>query len=130
MTQATMKCRKRYRLFSLLSWLCTFLPILIYSVTSITIQTVNPSSKLVMGVCLFGALIAVAINLLFKYRIRCIIWILLLGITLCLDNIQSLLVIMTITTVLDQFVFEPLTHRYKEKYHINKEMDLRENGNK
>jgi len=63
-----------------------------------------------------------------KLRLRCIPWILLLGIYVCLKEITSLLVIMAITTIIDEMIVTPLHKSLKNKYIINKEMDKRLNN--
>ena len=78
-----------------------------------------------LGICLVTVLIFTIINVLIKHRIRCTIWILLLGIHACVENITTLLIIMAITTAIDEFIFEPLAKKYKNKYIINKEIDKR-----
>ena len=123
MTKETKHYKRLTLIFGLLSILATLVPITIY----IIIAFVNGSigEKVSLGICLVTVLIFTIINVLIKHRIRCTIWVLLLGIHACVANIKTLLIIMAITTAIDEFIFEPLAKKYKNKYIINKEIDKR-----
>ena len=71
------------------------------------------------------ALILTALNFFMKYHIRSTIWFLLLGIQICLQNIVTLILIIAICTIIDEFVLTPLKKKFKDKYTINKEIDRR-----
>ena len=71
------------------------------------------------------AAILVVLNVLMKLSLRCIPWILLIGIYICLKEITVLLIVMALTTVLDELVLEPLAKSFKNKLTINKEIDKR-----
>ena len=86
------------------------------------VQAVN---KYTLGIMCSLALVVTLINIIAKLHLRCIPWILLLGIYLCLRNITALLVIMAITTIIDELILTPLHKSFKNKYTINKEIDKR-----
>lgn len=119
----TEKYRKLYITSRVLSILMVVMPVLIYTV--IGFVNGGTRSKLVLGMCLTLALIFVIINVIAKHRIRSTIWILLIGIYVACDNIIPLLSIMAASTIIDEFILEPLYKKYKEKYTINKEIDAR-----
>ena len=83
------------------------------------------TEKFTLGITFFTAVILLIINVLFKYHIRSTLWILVLGIYFCMDNILPLLFMVAIGTILDEFVLTPLYKSYKNKYTINKEIDKR-----
>lgn len=83
------------------------------------------TEKFTLGITFFTAVILLIINVLFKYHIRSTLWILVLGIYFCMDNILPLLFMVAIGTILDEFVLTPLYRSYKNKYTINKEIDKR-----
>ena len=124
----TDKYRKIYIISRILSSIMVLLPISIYTIIGLINGSVR--SKLVLGVCLTLAIIFVAINVIAKHRIRSTIWILLIGIYMSCVNIVPLLIIIAIVTIIDEFILEPLYKKYKAKYTINKEIDIRteENG--
>ena len=119
----TKEYRREKWLLLILSILCNLLPIAIYTIKAFIVAGIG--QKVTLGVCLTLSLLFVLINFITKHRIRSTLWILLIGIYICLDHIQSLLIIMAITTIIDEFILEPAYKRVKNKYIINKEIDKR-----
>ena len=85
------------------------------------------TQKFSMGACAVVAVILVAINIIMKVNLRSPLWILLIGVYICLGKIEVLLIVMAVTTMLDEFWFSPAYKNYKGKYTINREIDKREN---
>lgn len=57
-----------------------------------------------------------------------------IGLYVAVDNIIPLLIMLAVTTIIDEFILTPLARHYKAKYTINKEIDNRmsnepQNGN-
>lgn len=124
MSDVTKKYKNRARWCSIISVSLIVIPLLVYAVLGFINGTIG--EKVSLGLTLILCLIFTLINSVFKYHIRSTIWILLLGIQICLNNITSLLTIIAISTMLDEFVFTPLAKKYKQKYVINNELDKRE----
>ena len=128
----TKKYKTNYILCKTLSILMTLIPLVIYTIKGFCEGT--QGSKVTLGVCFTTALILTIINVVFKYHMRSTIWILMIGLYVAVDNIIPLLIILAITTILDEFILTPLSRHYKAKYTINKEIDERipnesQNGN-
>ena len=121
----TKKYKTNYILCKTLSILMTLIPLVIYVIKGFCEGT--PGSKVTLGVCFTTALILTIINVVFKYHMRSTIWILMIGLYVAVDNIIPLLIILAITTIIDEFILTPLAKHYREKYKINKEIDKREN---
>ena len=119
----TKKAKNRYILFKTLSICLTFLPLIVYVVMAFIKGA--PLQKFTMGCMVTLALIFVMLNVIMKYNIRSTVWVLILGVYLCLDNITPLLIIMAVSTILDEFVVSKLAIKYKNQFTINKEIDLR-----
>ena len=122
----TKKYKIKLNICRLLSFTLTVLPVIIYTIMGFMDGTIG--EKVSLGICVILALIFVLINIMFKYHIRSTLWVLLIGIYVCIDNIIPLLIIMAATTIIDEFVLVPLISKYKNKYIINKEIDLRGNN--
>lgn len=122
----TKKYKIKLNICRLLSFTITVLPVIIYTIMGFMDGTIG--EKVSLGICVILALIFVLINIMFKYHIRSTLWVLLIGIYVCIDNIIPLLIIMAATTIIDEFVLVPLINKYKNKYIINKEIDLRGNN--
>ena len=125
MSTMTNKYKKLSILTFLLSAMCSLCPILIYVIKAFVDKDVQELNKYTLGIMCSVALVITLINIVAKLHLRCIPWILLLGIYLCLRDITSLLVIMAITTIIDEMIIMPLHKSFKNKYAINKEIDKR-----
>ena len=124
-TKITQKYKKLSILTFLLSAICSICPILIYVIKAFVDKDVQEMSKYTLGIMCSVALVVTLINIVAKLHLRCIPWILLLGIYLCLRDITTLLVIMAITTIIDELILMPLHKSFKNKYTINREIDKR-----
>lgn len=122
----TKKYKIKLNICRLLSFTITVLPVIIYTIKGFMDGSIG--EKVSLGICVILALMFMLINVMFKYHIRSTLWVLLIGIYLCIDNIIPLLIIMATTTIIDEFVLVPLINKYKNKYIINKEIDLRGNN--
>lgn len=125
MSTMTNKYKKLSILTFFLSAICSLCPILIYVIKAFVDKDVQEVNKYTLGIMCSVALIVTIINIVAKLHLRCIPWILLLGIYVCLKEITSLLVIMAITTIVDEMIVTPLHKSFKNKYTINKEIDKR-----
>lgn len=110
--------------YKALSIIVTLGPMLFYVVKGfIEGQT---TQKFTMGACAVVAVVLVAINVIMKINLRSPLWILLIGVYICLGKIEILLIVMAVTTMLDEFWFSPAYKSFKNKYTINREIDKRE----
>lgn len=118
---------KRYinlsRLFHAISIIILIAPILVYVVLGFANGEIT--QKVTLGITLSIALLLTIVNAIFKFHIRSVIWIMVLGIYFCLQNIMPLLLIVAVGTILDEFILTPLHKSYKNKATINKEIDKR-----
>lgn len=81
--------------------------------------------KFTLGAFCCVAIGMVVINFLMKWKLRSMIWLVILGIFICLNNIQPLLIMVAVCTILDEICFTPLHKYFKRKYQTNKEIDKR-----
>lgn len=123
MSDTTKQYRVKYWVCRILSILLNFGPLIGYGVYAFIIGT--PQQKLALGGLLTIAIILTAINIIFKYHLRCIIWILLIGVYIAVKQIIPLLLIIAACTIIDDLVLEPLCKTFKNKLTINKEIDKR-----
>lgn len=118
--------KKNARLSCLFFWLSlivTLLPVIVYVILAFVNGEVH--QKATLGVTVTVAMILFVINVVFKYHIRSVLWILVLGIYFCIDNIMPLLLMVAIGTILDEFILTPLHKSFKNKKTINYEIDKR-----
>lgn len=123
----TQKYKKKLNNLRVLSFILTIMPVIVYTVLGFINGTIT--EKVSLGLCAFLSILFMLINIMFKYHIRSTLWIMLIGIYVCVNNIIPLLITMATSTIIDEFVLVPLINKYKNKYTINKEIDLRgDNG--
>lgn len=122
-SKTTKKYRKAYWITTAISWalvLGPFLGYLIYGfIRGETIQ------KLSLGVTSMAAIALTGFSIILKKHIRSTIFIILLGIYIALREITILLIILSICTILDEFIITPLQKSYREKMVINNQIDRR-----
>lgn len=121
----TKKYKKRAKILSILSFIVLFVPLIVYVVMAFASGDITVSKKVVLGFSLIFALVLTIINALTKFRIRSTIWIVLLGIYYCLNNILPLLLMIAVGTITDEFILSPLQKKNKRLYEINNEIDKR-----
>ena len=125
MDDVTKKYKKRAKILSILSFIVLFVPLIVYIVMAFANGGITVSKKVILGFSLIFALVLTIINALTKFRIRSTIWIILLGIYYCLNNILPLLLMIAIGTITDEFILSPLQKKNKRLYEINNEIDKR-----
>ena len=123
MSRETRKYKALSILFLALSILVLVAPLAYYSIQGF-IQG-ETTEKFTLGITFVIACILFVINILFKFHIRSTIWIIVIGVYFCIDNILPLILVLAVGNILDEFVFTPLHKRYKNKAIINKEIDKR-----
>lgn len=119
----TKKYKIAYAICKALQFVVLCVPMLVYVCMGIGQGT--DVQRLTLSCTAVVALILLAVNLLCKLRIRSTLWIILLGIYICLDNIMPLLLCLACGTIADEFILTPLAKHYHSKYVINKEIDKR-----
>lgn len=130
---AQSKATKRYKnllwTYRILDWLCLFAPLLIYVVIALCNGGVLAIGKVaVVGSVIIAGILAV-INVIAQKRLRCPIWILIIGLYIAVKEwLLPLVIILAITSVLDDLVFTPLIHKYYTKYQASVVIDEREEG--
>lgn len=124
-SKETKKVRKKYWTCRILSFITTILPLLVFVVMGFANNEIHTGSKVFLGSTLICALILVLVNILKKYHLRSPLFLILLGIYYALGNILSLIVIISIGVVLDEFIFHPLAIKYKDELVANKVYDKR-----
>ena len=123
-SQITKKNKILYWVFNILSFIILFVPIFVYVIKGY-IDANLITEKVGLTCTIMISIILVVINFILKFHIRSTLWILLLGIYFCIDNIFTLIVLIAVGTILDEFLISPLKKSFKNKYTINKEIDKR-----
>ena len=122
----TKECRFKLWLFRILDWVCLFMPLIIYIGIALSSGEAIVAQKVAVVSTTMVALILSIFNVISQKRLRCPIWIILIGLFVAVrDYLMPLIIILAITSVLDDLVFTPLIAYYKTKLIANKAMDER-----
>lgn len=122
----TKSCRKKLWFFRILDWLCLSLPLLIYLVIALENDGIKVSQKVAVVGTLIVAIILTILNVIGQKRLRCPIWIILIGLFIAIrDQLLPLVIILAIVSVLDDLVFTPIISYYHTKTIASKTIDQR-----
>lgn len=120
----TKKYRRLYWLFFAVSIMLNFGPLIGYTIKAL-IESNLIHEKVALCLTVFIVLIMSAICLINKTVLKSRLWILLIGLYICLDYIMTPLIIIAVCQVLDELIVCPLKNNFKTKLTIHKEMDKR-----
>lgn len=128
-SERTKQCKNRKNLFGLLHFLCLFGPLLYFVpygyITGETVEKIAMSFTIIISVVL--AVISVVVSVTARAGLhRCIMWTLIAGVLFCLQEIQTFIWIMAITSILDELIFTKVRDYYKAALISNKEIDRRQ----
>lgn len=119
---------KKYKtlavIFTILSVLCFIGPVGYFIVAGFISSTLVVE-KVALSLTVVIVIILSLVALINKCALRSRIWILLIGLYICLDNIMIPLIIIAVCQVLDELVLSPLAKHFRSKFSINKEIDKR-----
>lgn len=126
-SQFTKKSRALLWTWRIIDWLCLFAPLLIYLIIGLASNNVTTGAKVTLVAMLFLALILTVINVIAQKHLRCPIWILLIGLYVAMDKyLMPLIIILAITSILDDLIFTPIIHYYYTQTVASKTIDKRE----
>ena len=121
----TKDARFKLWLFRILDWICLGLPIIIYVIIALAGDGLVAQKVAVVATTMV-AIILTVVNIVAQKRLRCPIWIILIGLFIAIKQyLLPLIIILAITSILDDLVFTPLISYYRTKLIANKAMDER-----
>lgn len=123
MTDRTRSCRKNRNILILIDWLLTLTPLIIFGIMGF--MNAEPKEKISLGIMVMISLIFGAINVVMKCNYRFFVWLLLLGVYICMDNMLPVILTLVVCSFLDEIIVSPIKTHYSTKYLINKEIDSR-----
>lgn len=81
--------------------------------------------KIALSMSLCIVIIMTLVSITTKIALRSRLWVMLIGVYVCLQNIMTPLIIFAACQIADELIVCPLKARFKRKYQINKEIDGR-----
>lgn len=123
----TKNCRIKLWLYRILDWICLFAPVIVYIGIALFSGGVAVLGKVSIVATVIIALVLTIINVIAQKRLRCPIWIILIGLYIAIQQyLMPLIIILAITSVMDDLLFTPLIHYYYTKLVASKTIDERE----
>lgn len=124
----TKQCKHRKNVFSFLHFLCMFGPLLYFIpygyITGEVVEKITLSFTLIAAVIL--CVISIVISATHRAGIhRTIMWLLIIGVLFCLQQVKPFIWIMAITSIVDELIFVRARDHYKAALISNKEIDRR-----
>lgn len=119
---------KTYRIGFWMLWsfhiLLNITPLAVYTIMAL-VQGQLIYEKVALTMTVFIVLILSIISFVNKIALRSRLWIILIGVYVCLGEILAPLVIIASCQIIDELVVCPLKNFYKSRLTINKEIDKR-----
>ena len=127
-SERTKQCKRLSILFLVLHILCLFGPLLYFIPYAYIVGEVG--RKLALSLFLIVALCLSVVSIISDAKTRggmakSIMWILVIGISICLQEVKVFVYIMAIVSIIDELVIVRLRAKYKDAYAANKEIDRR-----
>lgn len=123
-TPITKKYRLAATILLIVSILLNILPLGYYTVDAlINAELVMDQVKLCMTV--FVVLIMSIVSWVNKTTSRSKVWVIIIGLYLCLDSFLVPLLLIGTTQIVDEWIISPLHKSIRNKYIINKQIDKR-----
>ena len=123
----TKKSRKLLWLFRILDYVTLLLPLIIYVFIALCTNGISVVSKVAVVSTTMIAIILTIFNIIGQKHLRSPIWLILIGLFCAIrDRLLPLIIILAISSVLDEFVFAPLIKKYYAETVANIAIDKRE----
>lgn len=124
MTDITKKYRRLSRILLMISFLLNIAPIAIYSIIGL-IQADLITEKVTLTATIFIVGIMSLISFVNKVTISSRIWVILIGLYICLDEFITPLIIIAVTQIIDEWFICPIQKTCRNRYMVNREIDKR-----
>ena len=122
----TKVCRAKLWLYRSLDLIILFAPVIVYTIIALTKDGVTVPGRVAVVVSVCIALILSLFNIIAQKRLRCPIWIILIGLYVAIKEILlPLIIILAVVTVIDDLILTPLITYYRTKLITNKSIDER-----
>lgn len=124
LSKATKKYKLQYISLLIFHLMLNILPMTVFTIKAFC-ESNAVTEKVMLSLMLTVVFILTVVTLINKVVLRSRLWLLLIGLWMCLDSILTVIILIAICQVIDELIVSPLTSRSKNLYTINKEMDKR-----
>lgn len=128
MKNRTKQCKNLHIIFSILHFICLFGPFLYFIPQAYIIG--ERVQKIALSSTLIISIILAALSVLTTAKTRgglakSIMWLIIIGIALCLKEVTTMIYIMAILAIIDELFIVKMKDRYLDAYRSNREIDRR-----
>lgn len=125
-SEYTKVSRAKLWLYRILDWICLFTPVLVYIIIALCGDGVTTIGKVSVVGTVVIALVLTLFNVIAQKRLRCPIWIILIGLFVAIKEwLLPLVIILAVTSIMDDLLFSTLIAHYKAQLEANKAIDQR-----
>lgn len=125
-SEYTKVSRAKLWLYRILDWICLFTPVIVYIFIALCGDGVTTIAKVSVVGSVTIALVLTLFNVIAQKRLRCPIWIILIGLYIAIKQwLLPLVIILAVTSTLDDLLFTTLIAHYKAQLEANKAIDVR-----
>ena len=106
-------------------------PIAVYAVLAFQNHSTPANKCVLLSMLSVGVVLAIGtilVNITRKVKTkapRCGLWLVVIGLYLCLDSIIGCILVIAVTQVINELIVLPIARHYEKKIHINREIDRR-----
>lgn len=120
----TKKYHRIWLVFAILSLLLNVGPLAAYSIIALAGASLV-IEKVTLSMTVLVVLIMTAIAFLNKTTMKSRVFVIIIGLYLCLDHFITPLLVISACQIVDEWIASPISKHYKNKFNINKEIDKR-----
>lgn len=124
MTKRTKKITVAAIILTLVSFALCFGPAFFYVGAGLLGGAATVQKVGLIFTCFFSIIISF-ICFIRKTVFKSSVWLLAIGLWLCLDNIIGMIIITAVCQTVDELIIAPLASHFRSKAHINREIDKR-----
>ena len=126
----TTKTRRILWVLRGLNVLLLFVPVIVYVIIALANGGVTAPGKVSIVASVMISIILTTFNVIAKNHLRCPRWIILIGLYVAFrESLLPLIIMLAITSALDDFVFTPLIKHYKAELETSRVIDKRMGDN-
>lgn len=122
----TKRLKKKLWIFRILNLILLFVPVIVYAFIALCDGGVTVVGRVSVVSSVMISLILTAFNVITKHNLKCPRWIILIGVYVAMkESILPLVIMLAVTSVLDDFFFTPIISTYRSDLIANKAIDRR-----
>ena len=126
----TKRLRRNLWILRVTDWVLLFVPLIVYVFIALFDGGVTAAGRVSVVASVMIAIILTAFNVISQKKLRCPLWIVLIGLYVAVKEwLLPLIILLAVTSVLDDLIFAPLIANVAQKLNASKVIDARMGDN-